>query len=210
LAIAIVACARCCPVRAVGAGMWAVAVRAIRQVPSADGEGPRTAGRDDRDVVHRHRGLDTPSEPARATVAPVMNTRVAPFDRVAARRALNFAIDRRRIARVTNNLYPMASNSRSRVQIAWFNWLADYPAPSDFVSMPLSCGAYVPASVTNLNEAEFCSRQIDGQIRGSRTKPPGFRSTTPGRTSRRPHASGITSTTRFLSCCRTALGPVTA
>jgi peptide/nickel transport system substrate-binding protein len=194
-----------------------------------------------------------------------MNTRVAPFDRVAARRALNFAIDRkvRRIARlaggslvaqptcqilpptitgyepycpytlnptssgtwtapnlptarrlvessgtrgmrvtlwvqpndetnptakvapylvsvldqlgyraslrVTNNLHPMASNSRSRVQIAWFNWLADYPAPSDFVSMPLSCGAYVPASVTNLNEAEFCSRQIDGQIRGSRT-----------------------------------------
>ena len=29
--------------------------------------------------------------------------------------------------RVTNNLYPTVSNSRAGVQIAWFNWLADYP-----------------------------------------------------------------------------------
>ncbi|HZO78879.1 MAG TPA: BTAD domain-containing putative transcriptional regulator [Solirubrobacteraceae bacterium] len=202
------------------------------------------------------------SEPARATFAPVMNTRVAPFNRTSVRRALNFAIDRRRILslaggplagqvtcqilpptltgykpycpytlkpyssgtwtapdlprarrlvdssgtrgmkvtlwvqpndqtnptakvgpylvsvldrlgyraslRVTDNLYPTASNSRSRVQIAWFNWLADYPAPSDFISLLLTCGSYVPASAANLNEAEFCSRKIDGQIRAAR------------------------------------------
>jgi ABC-type transport system substrate-binding protein/DNA-binding SARP family transcriptional activator/DNA-binding beta-propeller fold protein YncE len=202
------------------------------------------------------------SEPARATFAPVMNTRVAPFNRISVRRALNLAIDRRRIVtlaggplagqatcqilpptltgykpycpytlhpnssgawtapdlpkarrlvdssgtrgmkvtlwmqpndqadptakvgpylvsvldqlgyraslRVANNLYPVASNSRSRVQIAWFNWLADYPAPSDFISLLLTCAAYVPASAANLNEAEFCSRKIDGQIRAAR------------------------------------------
>jgi ABC-type transport system substrate-binding protein/DNA-binding SARP family transcriptional activator/streptogramin lyase len=202
------------------------------------------------------------SEPARATFAPVMNTRVAPFDRVSVRRALNFAIDRRRIVnfaggalaaqptcqvlpptlagykpycpytlnpnssgawtapnlvearrlvdssgtrgmkvtlwmqpndqtnptakigpylvsvlhqlgyraslRVTNNLYPTVSNSRSRVQIAWFNWLADYPAPSDFIAFLLTCGSFVPGSTTNLNEAEFCSRKIDREIRAAR------------------------------------------
>ena len=57
--------------------------------------------------------------------------------------------------RVANNLYPVAANSRSRVQIAWFNRLADYPAPSDFISLLLTCAAYVPASAANLNEAEF-------------------------------------------------------
>ena len=202
------------------------------------------------------------SEPARATFAPVMNTRVAPFNRVTVRRALNFAIDRRRIVnfaggalaaqptcqvlpptlagykpycpytlnpnssgawtapdlakarrlvessgtrgmkvtlwlqpndqtnptakigpylvsvldrlgyraslRVTSNLYPTASNSRSRVQIAWFNWLADYPAPSDFIALLLTCGSFVPGSATNLNEAEFCSRKIDREIRAAR------------------------------------------
>jgi peptide/nickel transport system substrate-binding protein len=69
---------------------------------------------------------------------------------------------------VTDNVYPMASNSRSRAQIAWFNWLADYPAPSDFISLLLTCRAYVPSSATNLNEAEFCSRAIDGEVRAAR------------------------------------------
>jgi ABC-type transport system substrate-binding protein/DNA-binding SARP family transcriptional activator/DNA-binding beta-propeller fold protein YncE len=39
-------------------------------------------------------------DPAGATFALVMNTRVAPFDRLSARRALNYAIDRSRIARL--------------------------------------------------------------------------------------------------------------
>ncbi len=202
------------------------------------------------------------SEPARATFAPVMNTRVAPFDRVSVRRALNFAIDRRRIVnfaggalaaqptcqvlpptiagyepycpytlnpnssgawiapdlakarrlvdssgtrgmkvtlwvqpndqtnataeigpylvsvlrqlgyraslRVTNDLYPTASDSRSRVQIAWFDWFADYPAPSDFIALLLTCGSFVSGSAMNLNEAEFCSPKIDREIRAAR------------------------------------------
>ena len=202
------------------------------------------------------------SEPATATFAPVLNTRVAPFDHLAVRRALNYAIDRRRIVslaggplvaqptcqilpptlpgykpfcpytlnpnfsgawsapdlqkarrlvdasgtrgmkvtllvapsdqlnptakigpylisvldrlgyraslRVTSSLYPTASNSRSHVQMAWFNWLADYPAPSDFIALLLSCGAFVPGSAANLNEAEFCSQNIDREVRAAR------------------------------------------
>jgi peptide/nickel transport system substrate-binding protein len=40
-------------------------------------------------------------DPAGATFALVVNTRVAPFDRLAVRQALNYAIDRNRIARLT-------------------------------------------------------------------------------------------------------------
>jgi peptide/nickel transport system substrate-binding protein len=42
-------------------------------------------------------------DPLGATFALVMNTRVAPFDRLAVRRALNYAIDRSRIARFTGS-----------------------------------------------------------------------------------------------------------
>jgi ABC-type transport system substrate-binding protein len=42
-------------------------------------------------------------DPLGATFALVMNTRVAPFDRLAVRRALNYAVDRNRIARLTGS-----------------------------------------------------------------------------------------------------------
>jgi ABC-type transport system substrate-binding protein/DNA-binding SARP family transcriptional activator len=42
-------------------------------------------------------------DPFGATFALVMNTRVAPFDRIAVRRALNYALDRNRVARLTGS-----------------------------------------------------------------------------------------------------------
>jgi ABC-type transport system substrate-binding protein/DNA-binding SARP family transcriptional activator len=42
-------------------------------------------------------------DPAGATFALAMNTRVAPFDRASVRRALNYAVDRARIARLTGS-----------------------------------------------------------------------------------------------------------
>jgi ABC-type transport system substrate-binding protein len=42
-------------------------------------------------------------DPAGATFPFVMNTRIPPFDRLAVRRALNYAIDRNRIARLTGS-----------------------------------------------------------------------------------------------------------
>ena len=42
-------------------------------------------------------------DPLGATFALVMNTRVAPFDKLAVRRALNYALDRNRIARLTGS-----------------------------------------------------------------------------------------------------------
>jgi ABC-type transport system substrate-binding protein/DNA-binding SARP family transcriptional activator len=42
-------------------------------------------------------------DPLGATFALVMNTRVAPFDKLAVRRALNYALDRNRIARMTGS-----------------------------------------------------------------------------------------------------------
>ena len=199
-------------------------------------------------------------DPSAATFAFVLNTRVAPFDRLAARQALNHAIDRSRIARLTGSsltaqptcqvlpptlpgyrpycpytLDPSPSglwaapdlaqaerlvaasgtrgtkvtlimmpppwgvpmlqigryvvsvlarlgyrasmrvitnaggglsdlgDSSKRPQIGWFNWLQDYPTPSNFFDVLLSCRSFVPSNPRNLNAAEFCDRQIDAQ-----------------------------------------------
>jgi ABC-type transport system substrate-binding protein len=195
------------------------------------------------------------TEPVGATFALAMNTRVAPFNRLAVRQALNYAVDRSRIVdlvggnlaaqptcqilpptipgyqpycpytrhpspsgawrgtdlaqaqrlvdgsgtrgmkvtillqapnvtnpttriggyllavldrlgyrarlRVTGQLYPTFDDSASRTQIGWFTWYQDYPTPSDFISLLLSCRAFVPRSAGSLNDAEFCDPKTD-------------------------------------------------
>jgi YVTN family beta-propeller protein len=67
--------------------------------------------------------------------------------------------------RVTGQLYPTLGNSGSRTQIGWFTWYQDYPGPSDFISVLLTCRAFAPRSPTNLNDAEFCDPKTDTAIR---------------------------------------------
>src|SRR5215472_1501138 len=55
-------------------------------------------------------------------------------------------------------------DSRQRMQVGWFSWYQDYPAPSDFISPLLTCHSFVPDNPGNLNAAEFCNRQIDAQV----------------------------------------------
>jgi len=200
-------------------------------------------------------------DPWGATFALVVNTRIAPFERLAARKALNYAIDRNRIARLTGSSLtapptcqvlpptlpgyrpycpytldpgpsglwsapdlaraerlvsasgtrgtkvtlimmppprgePMLQigryvvsvlerlgyrasmrvitnaggglgdlgDSSKRPQIGWFNWLQDYPTPSDFFELLLSCRSFVPHDPSNVNVAEFCDPRIDAQV----------------------------------------------
>jgi ABC-type transport system substrate-binding protein/DNA-binding SARP family transcriptional activator/sugar lactone lactonase YvrE len=54
-------------------------------------------------------------------------------------------------------------DSRQHMQVGWFAWYQDYPAPSDFISPLLTCQSFVPDSPGNLNAAEFCNQRIDAQ-----------------------------------------------
>ena len=54
-------------------------------------------------------------------------------------------------------------DSRQRMQVGWFAWYQDYPAPSDFINPLLTCRSFVPDSAGNLNAAEFCNQRIDAQ-----------------------------------------------
>jgi peptide/nickel transport system substrate-binding protein len=59
------------------------------------------------------------------------------------------------------------SDSRVRAQAGINRWLADYPAPSNFLNL-LSCGNFTPAvSFGNGNLAEFCDPAIDARMRAA-------------------------------------------
>lgn len=59
----------------------------------------------------------------------------------------------------------LSNNSRYQVQISRGGWAADYPAPSEFINLFLSCGAFQSASDANSNSAQFCDQGIDHGIR---------------------------------------------
>jgi YVTN family beta-propeller protein len=58
----------------------------------------------------------------------------------------------------------LSKNSRYQVQVSRGGWAADYPAPSEFLNLFLSCAAFRPASDANDNVAQFCDRDIDRDI----------------------------------------------
>jgi YVTN family beta-propeller protein len=59
----------------------------------------------------------------------------------------------------------LQADSRNRVQIGFFNWFEDFPAPWDFIGPLFTCASFVPGSPGNVNVAEFCDPRIDAQAR---------------------------------------------
>jgi peptide/nickel transport system substrate-binding protein len=56
-------------------------------------------------------------------------------------------------------------DSGQRMQIGWFSWYQDHPAPSGFIGPLLTCQSFVPGNPGNLNAAEFCDQRIDAQVK---------------------------------------------
>lgn len=63
-------------------------------------------------------------------------------------------------------------DSRQRMQVGWFSWYQDYPAPADFISPLLTCQSFLPGNPANLNAAEFCNHGIDVQVAQALTLQP--------------------------------------
>ena len=52
-------------------------------------------------------------------------------------------------------------DSRNGVQLAFYGWIQDYPAPSGFIDSLFTCNSFVPANPGNNNTAEFCDPRVD-------------------------------------------------
>ena len=56
-------------------------------------------------------------------------------------------------------------DSRSKAQIGFGSWSADFPSAGGFIAPLFRCDAFVPASPkANNNLAEFCDRSLDAKM----------------------------------------------
>jgi peptide/nickel transport system substrate-binding protein len=69
----------------------------------------------------------------------------------------------------TSAFVGVVGNSSFHTQAALYTWYQDYPRPSDFINVALSCSAFIPKSSANANLAEFCAPQIDAGTRHALT-----------------------------------------
>jgi peptide/nickel transport system substrate-binding protein len=60
--------------------------------------------------------------------------------------------------------YPYIQNSKNKVQFAFSDWFADYPAASDFLDILLGCGSFHPNSNSSPNIAQFCNKGIQAKM----------------------------------------------
>ena len=63
-----------------------------------------------------------------------------------------------------NIQFTYIQNTKNNVQISVTDWYQDYPAPSDFINVLLSCGSFHPGSDASINDSGFCDKTIDAQI----------------------------------------------
>jgi len=55
-------------------------------------------------------------------------------------------------------------NTNNKVQISITLWYDDYPAPSDFLNVLLTCGQIHPGSDNSVNIAGFCDKKYDANV----------------------------------------------
>jgi peptide/nickel transport system substrate-binding protein len=58
-------------------------------------------------------------------------------------------------------------NTNNKVQISITLWYDDYPAPSDFLNVLLTCGQIHPGSDNSVNIAGYCNKQYDAKVQAA-------------------------------------------
>src|SRR5205814_2185978 len=95
-----------------------------------------------------------------------MHTRLAPFNNLKARQAVNYAIDRNATVKPISGsiFFTYAQNTKNKVQINVQQWYQDYPAASDFLHVLFGCESFHPGSDSSINIAGFCDKKINAEM----------------------------------------------
>ncbi len=64
----------------------------------------------------------------------------------------------------SNIQFNYIQNTKNHVQISLTGWYEDYPAPSDFLNVLLSCASFHPGSDSSPNVGGFCDRSFDASM----------------------------------------------
>jgi peptide/nickel transport system substrate-binding protein len=64
-----------------------------------------------------------------------------------------------------NRYFEKVLDSRSRAQVGYWGWAAEFPSPIDVIQPVFGCAGFVPASPQlSRDPSGFCDRQIDAQM----------------------------------------------
>jgi peptide/nickel transport system substrate-binding protein len=69
------------------------------------------------------------------------------------------------VRRPTVRSFPTSREPGKGAQVGTFYWVADYPAPSNFLNKLMTCAAFSRDPVHNLNPSQFCDPGIDALMR---------------------------------------------
>ena len=61
----------------------------------------------------------------------------------------------------SNAQFNYIQNTNNKVQVSLTNWYQDYPAPSDFLNVLFSCGAFHEGSDNSINISGYCNKETD-------------------------------------------------
>ena len=69
-----------------------------------------------------------------------------------------------------NIQFTYIQNTNNNVQISVSQWYQDYPAPSNFLNVLLSCASFHPGSDASVNISGFCDKEIDARMQAALAK----------------------------------------
>ena len=64
----------------------------------------------------------------------------------------------------SDTYFPKIGDPRTRAQIGFFGWIADYVSPSTFISSPFACASLSESGSGAPNISRLCDRQLERQI----------------------------------------------
>lgn len=69
---------------------------------------------------------------------------------------------------VSSNIqFTYIQNTNNKVQISISQWYQDYPQPSNFLNILLSCASFTPGSDSSINISGYCNKDLDARMQAA-------------------------------------------
>ncbi len=67
----------------------------------------------------------------------------------------------------SNIQFPYIQNTNNKVQMSISQWYQDYPQPSNFLNILLSCASFTPGSDSSINISGYCNKDLDARMKAA-------------------------------------------
>lgn len=67
----------------------------------------------------------------------------------------------------SNIQFTYIQNTNNKVQMSISQWYQDYPQPSNFLNILLSCASFTPGSDSSINISGYCNKDLDARMKSA-------------------------------------------